>query len=113
GTRCRSSRSDRSLLDGLARSAGREPVGRRHFLEDHPHGLGWDLADVGDGLRDALGQLVLAVLAVSLVEPDVDEWHARRLLAESRAPNVARAPRADKPVPCRVYTPSGPCSSRG
>src|SRR4030095_2497950 len=61
-----------SLLAGIA---GHVPVGRRHLVEHHPHRLARQLAHVGDRVGYPAGDLVLAVLAVTFVDRDVDEWH--------------------------------------
>src|SRR2546430_2117601 len=53
-----------------------QSLGRRSLVEDHPDGLRRELADLGDRLRHAARDLVLALLGMAFVEGDVDERHA-------------------------------------
>src|SRR5262249_61024396 len=85
--RCRAARTPRSLLAGVARHV---PVGRRHLVEDHPDGLARQLADVGDGVGHAPGDLVLALLAVAFINRDVDERHATPPSAVTSANRAVR-----------------------
>src|SRR5207247_4016198 len=90
GGRGRVSGSQPSLAAGLARDL---PVGRRDLVEDYPDGLSGQLAHVGDRVRHPARDFVLAILAVSLVDRDVDERHAQTSVGDDVGKSGDKVPR--------------------